>query len=386
MQNTPSVAVVGLGAVGAMTLLSLARRGVTAIGFEQAGLGHDDGAYGGSTRRLRLATTGEHGRQHVGLATGSVRLWRELEQASGQELYLPAGELAVGPAEDPDLMSLIGCLRETDLPHEILPPRDMLRRFPQHVLAEDEIGVYSPVGGVLRSNDAVRAAVGVAQRIGVTVHPNTRVSGLEHRGGRVRVRAAGQSFDVDHVVLTAGPWVAELAPQLRDAVTTRRIVTTWFEPLPGFSFEPDGFPPGFRRSAAGHSYTFIPGVDGTAAKFILWITQRPAVADPSAWDRTSEPETVQATCAALAATLRGASEGPSRTVSYLEGFTADRLPVVGRVSDTTTLLAGFSGSGFAIAPVMGEVAADLALHGRTDHDVAGMALDRFGPTQKEVYR
>lgn len=49
------VAVIGLGSMGSMTIWQLARRGVSVIGFEQFGIGHDRGAAGGDTRIFRTA-------------------------------------------------------------------------------------------------------------------------------------------------------------------------------------------------------------------------------------------------------------------------------------------------------------------------------------------
>ncbi|MEU0368613.1 N-methyl-L-tryptophan oxidase, partial [Streptomyces sp. NPDC006143] len=37
--------------------------------------------------------------------------------------------------------------------------------------------------------------------------------------------------------------------------------------------------------------------------------------------------------------------------------------------DDIIVMAGFSGSGFKLSPAMGEIAADLALDGATDHPI-----------------
>ena len=41
------------------------------------------------------------------------------------------------------------------------------------------------------------------------------------------------------------------------------------------------------------------------------------------------------------------------------------------------LCGGFSGHGFKFAPVIGEIAADLALTGETPHDIGFLSLGRF---------
>ena len=40
-------------------------------------------------------------------------------------------------------------------------------------------------------------------------------------------------------------------------------------------------------------------------------------------------------------------------------------------------MTGFSGHGFKLGPVLGEVGTDLALRGTTDHDIAPLDPGRF---------
>jgi sarcosine oxidase subunit beta len=67
----------------------------------------------------------------------------------------------------------------------------------------------------------------------------------------------------------------------------------------------------------------------------------------------------------------------------LEAFTPDELPLLGPVSGIDGLLvaAGFSGHGFALSPIVGDVLARLALgghaHERLWHD---LSFDRLAPT------
>ena len=43
------------------------------------------------------------------------------------------------------------------------------------------------------------------------------------------------------------------------------------------------------------------------------------------------------------------------------------------------LACGFSGHGFKLTPVLGEVLADLAVDGATAYDLGFLRPDRFGP-------
>ena len=55
-----------------------------------------------------------------------------------------------------------------------------------------------------------------------------------------------------------------------------------------------------------------------------------------------------------------------------EHFMLDRHPQ----HDQLTFAAGFSGHGFKFASVIGEIMADLALHGSTRHDINFLRADR----------
>jgi sarcosine oxidase len=60
---------------------------------------------------------------------------------------------------------------------------------------------------------------------------------------------------------------------------------------------------------------------------------------------------------------------------FLVGSLASRPNVV--------LLGGFSGHGFKFAPIMGDIAADLAVDGYTPHPIDGFSPGRFARAEKK---
>ncbi len=375
--NKPSVAVVGLGAIGSMTLWRLAAAGVRATGFERFTPGHDGAAYGGQTRQLRLASHDAHGSDHVRLGREALALWRDLEAASGSALYTPSGQLAVGPADDPELESLIRCLERDDLEHHVLSSAQVALRYPAHRLADDEIGILSVEAGVLRSNRAVYEATRVAEGLGATVHRQCAVRDIVAGANGIEIEAGGSRHRFDHVVVTAGPWVGRLAPRMSSVVVPRKIVCAWYPPATGTTLGPEVFPPGFRRSRVRNDYTFLPSVDGSGVKIIYWLPLRPEIADGTSWDMSADADTLAAASRALTVTMPGLISEAIEATAYPEGFTPDRWPVIDVQPSGITCLAGFSGSGFAISPTLGQIAADLATGRTPGHDVGSMSIDRF---------
>ena len=90
------VAVVGLGAIGSMTLWRLAERGVSAHGYERFGIAHDRGASAGQTRRFSVQSQREP--RFTPLAVEALDLWRELAELSDRELFRQTGGVILGPA------------------------------------------------------------------------------------------------------------------------------------------------------------------------------------------------------------------------------------------------------------------------------------------------
>ncbi len=68
-----------------------------------------------------------------------------------------------------------------------------------------------------------------------------------------------------------------------------------------------------------------------------------------------------------------------RTWTGIEGFLPDRIPVIGPSATTPGLIHafGFSGHGFQLGPVVGEILAELAVDGRSVISVDSFAIQRF---------
>jgi sarcosine oxidase subunit beta len=73
------------------------------------------------------------------------------------------------------------------------------------------------------------------------------------------------------------------------------------------------------------------------------------------------------------------SATPARYWGGMIDLTPDGLPIVdGRGGpEGLTLVTGLSGHGFTLGPVLGVIAADLALSGTTNWEIAPLSLARF---------
>lgn len=361
------VAVVGVGTMGSMALWRLAQRGISAIGFEQFGVGHDRGAAGGETRLFRTAYM--EGPEYVPLLRAAYDGWRELERETRRHLLTLTGGLTIG---DPDAETMRGVLesaRSFDLEHLLLDGAAARQRYPQHRLFPGEAMLLEHQAGFLRPEIAVQAATRRAEELGAVVHRHARVQSIEVDPNGVAIRVGNEEHHVDRVLVTAGPWTGSLLGEWDERLSVRRLVMTWFAADDPALFTPQRFPV-FTRRREDVNIFGLPSVDGYTVKVSL-ATDYGDVADPDALDLDVPPAELMMITSVVGELLPGLVPEPLRVSAYMDAFTPAHRAVVGPAEDlpNTILMCGFSGHGFKLAPVVGEVAADLLMHGETDHEI-----------------
>ncbi|MEV0701687.1 N-methyl-L-tryptophan oxidase [Saccharopolyspora sp. NPDC050389] len=372
----PRVAVIGTGVIGAMTTWQLARRGADVLAFDTYSPGHDRGASAGESRIFRTAY--KEGGSYVPLLQQAGRLWRELERDATAELLTMCGGLTIGPADHPDVRAVRRCAEEHGLDHEVLDAELARKRFPQHRIDDDEVMVLDPAAGVLRPEPAVQAALRTAAGAGAKLLPYHRITEVAETARGWRISSGDEHFDVDHVVFAPGPWVRRLEPLRALPIEIRLITACWFAARDTAAHRPDRLPIAVRRHREA-GFSCFPLLDGVAIKIVPHHLGWPTLDDPDDLPRSADPEFARAASAAAARLLPGVTPHPVRIGTFAEGFTPDEHAVLGPLPGhrNATVMTGFSGHGFKLAPVFGEIGADLALRGGTEHDITQLDPDRF---------
>jgi sarcosine oxidase len=370
------VVVIGQGAMGSAALHHVASRGHRVLGLEQFHSGHTRGSSHGLTRVIRLAYF-EHP-SYVPLLRRAYELWRDLEKQAGRKLLHVTGIVEIGPADGLVVQGTLSASRLHELEHEELAAAQVMQRFPVFRIPEHYVGVWQPDGGFLEAEAAVAAQQAAARAAGAELRENVTVRAIEPRSGHLRVVTDDDTFEAGSVVVAAGSYIKRLLPGPAAPLRVTRNVLGWFKPTDAALFTPDRFPVFFVESPHGMHYGFpIYGAEGVK---VAKHHHHNETIDPERDNRPVGPEDEAAIRATLAAHIPAAN-GPMLnavtcryTMTPDEDFVIDRVPEDPRI----VMLSPCSGHGFKFASVIGEIAADLALEGRTRHDISRFALARFG--------
>jgi sarcosine oxidase len=376
---TFDVAVVGLGGVGSAVAAQCAARGASVIGLEQFGPAHDRGSSHGKSRMIRQAYFEDAA--YVRLVLRSYDLWRELEQKTAERLLRITGVLSVGE-EGSDIIS--GTKRsaaEHELRLEMLSRRQVKERYPTLQLLPDEVALFEPDGGVLDPERAVGAHLKMARESGADLRFQTAMRRWEAgEEGTTVVLDDGSRIAARTFVLSLGPWFKETLDTLGVPLRIQRNVQAWFSPSSN-SYGADLFP-AFLLDRAGLPaplYGFPDFGDGIKAAFHGFGQLTTA-------DKLDREVNLTRDVAPIAGAMEewmpGAAAKFREAKPCMYSLTPDGNFVIDRHPrhPNVILCGGFSGHGFKFAPVIGEIAADLALDGGSRHQIDFLSLERFRRT------
>lgn len=376
MKSSYDVIVVGLGAMGSATIYHLARRGLKVLGFDRFQPPHTSGSSHGLSRIIREAYF-EHP-AYVPLVQRAYGLWHELEASSDRTLLHQTGGLMIGP---PDGALVAGARRSAEqheLPHEVLSPDQIRRRYPCFQPAPEMVAVSEPRAGILFPELAIQTHLELAARHGAVLHFNEATIRWESNDDQAIVRTSAAQYSGHQLVLAAGAWNSMLVSGPKLPLAVERQVLFWFEPTPGndVSFQPEHCPIQIWEYSPGEFFYAFPDV-GDGVKVAIHHQGQPA--DPDRLQREVQKHEVLKIRSLVQRFLPGANGALKNSAVCMytntpdEHFIVDFLPGRPRV----LLLSPCSGHGFKFSSAIGEVASQLLTEGKSSLDLSLFQLNRF---------
>jgi len=351
-----SIVIIGGGLMGLSAAFHLRRadRGTRVTILERGRIG--EAASSASAAGVRVMGRAPAERA---MALESLGRWpeldRELEAPTG---YRRSGGLRVALDEPgwTEARTTVGEQRADRVPLELVDASAALRLAPG-LSPECRGGVYCPIDGQAEAVTTVQAWASAARRMGARIEEGIGADALVVERSRVTavVRTDGTRQPCDTALVAAGAWSAPLLAAIGVKLPLRgrglQMLLT--------DVAPAGLTPVV--GCFGRALSLKQLADGAYLIGGGWPARVPNES-VNRWDVLDESvrgslEVARAVYSPLVA------RRVAQSWAGIEAFAPDDLPVLGPVPGIEGLLvaAGFSGHGFALVPVVGDVLARLAL-------------------------
>jgi sarcosine oxidase subunit beta len=356
-KQTADVIVIGGGITGTSAAYQLALRGCRVTLFEKRYL-----AAGGTGRTVGLIRQHYSNEITARMALRALHVWQDFDQAVGGDVgWIQTGALfIVGPHDLAGLKTNIALQKQVGINVEFLDAQAV------HALATylniDDIGgaAYEPDSGCADGATATNAYANRAKALGATILQDTKVTAVCFEARRITgVKTTQGDFSAPVVVNAAGPWGAPLALGVGydTPVEASRHQVAVFQ-------RPEGLV---------HTHPFIgdfiqgfylrPETGRLTLSGSLEASEATNKVDPDNYVETVDMDfnidmaehTEHRVPAMCDAQIRKGWAG-------LYDVTPDWHPIIGRMPGLEGFICayGWSGSGFKMGPVTGEMIADLA--------------------------
>ncbi|MGH2561472.1 MAG: NAD(P)/FAD-dependent oxidoreductase [Thermomicrobiales bacterium] len=368
MHSLSEVAVIGGGVIGCSVAYHLAQQGVAVTLLEQRGIA--SAASGASAGGVR-----QQGRdpRELSFAIRSIAKWRTLEDelAADVHFYREGHVQVIERAADlPEVDRRVAAQRELGLDIRVVHAADLKELVPgiaTHVVA----GTYTADDGHANPILTTHAFANAARRHGAHIRVGSRVTRIHRRGGYVRgLSTTSGDVACDWLVLAAGAWSTMLAQQFDvslpiELMGPQMIATTPVPPVLG--------------QVVGALSRRLSLKQLRGGNFIIgggW----PGDVDMASGIATPRLESILGSLvdsSAIYPALRHVQV--ERAWVGVEALTVDEVPILGPLPgvENVTVATGFSGHGFALSPIIGQVMAELIVDGAPSIPIDELTFERF---------
>ncbi len=346
--------VVGGGIAGAMTALSLARRGVSTTLVDRWEPGHSRAASTDYNRVIRSI----HGRDefYTRWAREARERWLELQAETGQRLYYECGALVLATEGHCDWEDATAeTFQRLGVPFHRFSPDEVAVRFPQFDTASIAYGLYEPEAGMIMAHRAVITTIALFRQAGGQV-----------ARGRVETDASetptldGKPLEADLIVIATGAWMGEMFPRTVKPISRVVGVNVLYTSTPDGStdFDVERMPCWIDH---GEGSFGLPSTEGSGVKAAVVI---PDTIDLDKDERLIRRETLGRTRSYIRKRLPGLTGQPVVDSKFNQivltpdtHFIVDRHPE----HDHVLLAGGCSGHLFKHGPVFGDFVAGVGV-------------------------
>jgi sarcosine oxidase subunit beta len=386
MVQVSDILIVGGGVIGTSIALSLARRRPgRVVLLEKSFLGAGSSGKSGAIIRQHYSNP-----LTASMARQSLRVFENFEDlVGGPSVFTRTGMLLVIQERDrASLEANLTLQRELGIDVRLVSAQEVLDIDPNALLAEDELAAFESEAGYVEAVQVVASFADAARREGADIRQGVEVKSLLTEGDRITgVETNEGRYASRCVILATGPWAAQLALAngLRLPVQSCRTQVALFRR-----------PADFGRRGVVYC-DFVQGIyfKPTHGEMVhagsLAGEEIHNPVDPDRYNEAADSEWLPQIRQRLGRRYPAMQRGYGRGgYGALYGITEDWHPILDRLPGLAGgyCAVGFSGHGFKMSPIVGQLIAELVVDGQARAlDIAPLRLARFteGDTLKTPY-
>lgn len=368
--------IVGGGVIGTSIALALARRRAgRVVLLEKAFLGAGSSGKSGAIIRQHYSN-----RLTASMARHSLRVFEHFEDAvGGPPVFTRTGMvLVVNERDRAGLETNIAMQRELGIDVRLVTGQVLADIDPNARLAEDEVAAFEAEAGYVEAVQVVASFAEAARREGADIRLGVEVKHVVTEGDKVAgVDTNEGRYASRCVILATGPWAAQLGRGLglRLPVQACRTQVALYRRPPDFG----------RRGCVYGDFVqgvyFKPTHGDTIHAGSLAGEELNSPVDPDHYNEAADGDWLPGVRQRLSRRYPAMHRSYGRGgYGALYGITPDWHPVLDRLPgfEGGYGAVGFSGHGFKMAPVVGQLMAELILDGGAKTlDIAPLRLARF---------
>ena len=376
MSQTCDILIVGGGVIGTSIAYHLAaRRAGQVVLLEKSYLGAGSSGKSGAIVRQHYSN-----RLTAAMAQQSLRVFeRFADQFGGPPVFTRTGmAVIVNDRDRAGLEANMAMQRELGIDVKRVSPEELADIDPNARLADDEIAAFESEAGYVEAVQVVASFADAARREGADVRTGVEVRAVLSEGGKVTgVETNEGRYECGTLVLAAGPWAAALAKTAKIVLPVQACRTQ----VALFRRPPDCTRRGTIYGDFVQGLYFKPTHGELVHAGSLAGEEVNDPVDPDDYNEAADgawlPTVRQRLSRRYPAMHRGYGRGG---YGALYAITPDWHPILDRLPgiEGAYCAVGFSGHGFKLSPIVGQLMTELVLDGRAHTlDVTPLRLARF---------
>lgn len=378
--QTCDLLIVGGGVVGVSIAYALARRRAgRVVVLEKAFLGAGSSGKSGAIIRQHYSN-----QLTAAMAQKSLRVFEQFDNiVGGPPVFTHTGmALIVNQRDRAGLEANIALQRALGIDVRLISAQELTDLDPNARLAEDELAAFEAEAGYVEAVQVVASFAEAARRSGADIREGVEVRAILLDGGKVAgVETNEGRYDCRTVILAAGPWAARLG----DSAGVPLPVQACRTQVALFRRPPDFGRRGLVYGDFVQGLYFKPTHGEMVHAGSLAGEEVNDPVDPDDYNEAADGAWLPQVRQRLSRRYPGMHRGYGRGgYGALYAITPDWHPILDRLPgvEGAYCAVGFSGHGFKMSPIVGQLMAELVIDGHaTTLDIRPLRYARFAENE-----